>query len=413
MIIKLLISKIIKNKFKSFLIMMTLFVWVLFTLFLLFFYNNIENFFIKKWIWEVSFKKFDIYPKSAAWTFNMSNSWYDNNTLQKFENLKLDPNIEKVYYFYNTDLPVSIKINLFNNTIDTDIFLFIVSDNFFVDHHLADMSWDVLNFWVSQSLIDFYNLQLANWEFFPTVPQELFYTIKFDVYFGKSVFLNFAVNDLVKKWRIAVIDNVLPVLWLTMPYTSAMSVLNSIDRWKVRLNRVSWYVKDESYIKTIEQQFSWFQVSSDQKAISKIKDKLIGLRIFLIFLNIAVVILLFNFVVYIVYTLIESNSKIFQVFRVHWSSKFTILKIILFEVLIYTIVALLFVMLTYFCIRFLFLESINIWLNKTYKFNYNLISLSLNNLFVVFVLYIVFIVFVSVFTSYKHWNKNFENLKKY
>lgn len=409
MIWRLIYHKISKNILKTILIIATFFMTVFFTIFMLFFYNNVENFFIKKWIWDVNFKRFDIYLKSAVSSISLSNSWFDQASISKINELKFDPNIDKLYYFYNTKLPFSIKIDMFWNKIDTDVFLFVVSDNFFSDHWITNLSWDVLNFGISQSLIEFYNLQLANWEYFPKVPQELFYGISFDTFFWKSVFMNFAVNDYTQKWKIAVIDNILPVIWLTLPYSSAEKIFNQLWRNDILLNRVVWYAKTEWYVNVIESKFPEFSISSDQKIISKIEDKLLWLRVFLLLLNIVVVVVLINFLIYIIFSIIDWNKEIFHVFRVHWSSRAKMLWLIVIEMIYYILPVVLIIYLMYLLFNRYFFLYISKLLNEKFLLNYLLIPISFYELSLILIGFVVFVIGVSLISSIKVYTKKFEN----
>lgn len=409
MLWRLVYNRILNNKLKTILVLLTFSISIFFTIFIFFFYNNVENFFIKKWIWDVNFKKFDIYLKSSVSSISLNNSGFNDSNLKKLDELKTDPNIDKLYYFYNTKLPFSIKIDVFWNTIDTDVFLFAVSDNFFKDHNITNFSWNVLNFAISQSLIEFYNLQLANWDYFPRVPQDLFYTINFDSYFGKSVFLKFSVNDYVRKWKISIIDNVLPVVWLTLPYSNAKQIFEKLWRDDIMLNRIVWYAKQESYVWEIEKKFSDFNVSSDQKVISKIQNKLVWLKLFLIGLNIAVLILLMNFLVYIVYSILESNKNIFHVFRTHGASKFKILQIILIEILYYILPVVVFVIVVNYIFSKWLLLFISNWINNNYYINYLMIPMSFTEICLLLSIFILLIVALTVFSTINEWNREFEN----
>lgn len=134
MIFKIVIRKILNNKFKSLLIVGNFVLVMIFSILFLFLYKNIEGFFVDKQVGELDFYKFEITGKNNV-PLLFSFTGNVNNQLNKVsDDLANDPNIERHYNLYSTKLPISIIIDFFGSQIETDILLFAISDNFFKDH---------------------------------------------------------------------------------------------------------------------------------------------------------------------------------------------------------------------------------------------------------------------------------------
>jgi hypothetical protein len=406
MILKLVLNKIIKWKFKSALIIFSILISIFFTVFSVLLYKNIENFFINQNIWKDSERMFEIIVKdSAAWLFFKDKSKNLNNINELYE-LEKDENIERIHFFYNIDIPVSSKINFLWQEIDTDIFIFLASDNYFNEKELKK---DYIPISISNSLINLYNTQLANDSLFPKIPEKLVYTVWIDLFFWRSTFFNYWSQAITKKWKIVKMSTESPLVWMTIPYSQWEKILNKIGKWKITLYKAVWYAYDTKYINNIKKEYNNFTVRTNEDRILKIKNKLSILEDVLKLLNIIITLILICFLVYVIFSIINENKKIFETFRLHWAWKIKILKLILTEILFYVFIAIIIMMMFWMLFKYWMIDKINIIISEQYYLEYQIELINKLDMVKIIWGYISIISLLTIIFSWREWNKKFEN----
>ncbi len=406
---RFILTKISKNKIKSILIIFNIFLIMFFSCLLIFFYNNIESYFIKRFVWTYEDNRFEIISKKQWNIFNLK--WDDNDsTLKKdFADLAQDPNIKELYKFFIFRYPVTIEINLLGQSIQTDIFVFVADDNVFTKFNV-NKNTDKIPVWISSSLMDFYNMQVAGTSVFPKISEDMLKYVWLKILFGKSTFINMWANNIISKdAEVMASDTIFPMIGITIPY-SQFENLNMSWTQDISLYRAVWYVKDPNYISNIEQKY-WqnYTVNFPQKSINQIRQSLLVVRLIFIAIIIVSLFIFLNFIIYSVYFMIDTNKEIFNVFRLHGASRITLLKIIIYEEMIYIFGALILLFIVNFVWWKYIVSYINNLLTQKYFINFNFINLSSLALSSVVAGYIVLLLIVVGAVSYKERNKKFLN----
>jgi len=409
MIFSFILNKIWKNKTKSFLIIFNIFIIIFFSCLLIFFYDNIEKYFIKRFVWTYEDNRFEIISKKEWNIFNIK--WDNKNTAltNDFQELSQDPNIQDFYRFYIFRYPVTIEINLLWQSIQTDIFVFVADDKAFAKFGI-NQNIDKIPVWISSSLLDFYNMQVAGTSMFPKISQDMLKYVNLNILFGKSTFINLWNNNIISKQaEVMASDTIFPMIWITIPYSQFQNLNLSGDE-NISLYRAVGYVKDPNYVSTIEQKYvENYTINFPQKSINQIKQSLFVVRLIFIAVILVSLFIFFNFIVYSVYFMIDTNKEIFNVFRLHGANKFTILKIILYEEIVYIFWAFLLLIFTNFVWWNYIVVYINNLLTQKYFINFNFVNLSNTLFFSVVAAYIVLLLFVVGGVSYGEWNKKYLN----
>ncbi|MEF2175497.1 MAG: hypothetical protein V3575_03400, partial [Candidatus Absconditabacteria bacterium] len=328
---------------------------------------------------------------------------------QVSEQLAKDPNIEKHYNLYSTKLPISIVIDFFGNQIETDILLFAISDNFFKDNGVNIDKYE-MPIGLSQNLMDFYNLQVANGDFFPKMGKPLFMSVKVKIFFGKSTFLNRKGDTVIEKQgKITVLDSILPMIGLTLPYSKVQAVTKDVKNMEFNLYRIVGYAKDFQYIKTLQNRYSedYSVVSTDDK-LNKVRENLLAVKYLFVGINFIVVGVLFSFVVYVVYFLIDSNKNIFRVVRLHGAGRLKILSILLVEQLVYLTVSIGLVYGLFATFQNPAISVINGIFQEKYLLSYQFTGLHSTELYYVLGFYVLLILLTTLVFSFKEWTKKFD-----
>lgn len=81
-----------------------------------------------------------------------------------------NPAFTKAYVFYNFSIPVSAKISIASKDIITDMFIFVLSDNFFADKGIV-IDTPTIPIALSKTILTLYNTQIANTTLFPEIPE--------------------------------------------------------------------------------------------------------------------------------------------------------------------------------------------------------------------------------------------------
>lgn len=409
MIFKIVIRKILNNKFKSLLIVGNFVLVMIFSILFLFLYKNIEGFFVDKQVGELDFYKFEITGKNNV-PLLFSFTGNVNNQLNKVsDDLANDPNIERHYNLYSTKLPISIIIDFFGSQIETDILLFAISDNFFKDHWV-NIDKHEMPIWLSQNLMDFYNLQVANGDFFPKMWKALFMSVKVNIFFGKSTFLNRKWDTVIEKqWKITVLDSILPMIGITLPYSKVQEVTKDVKNMEFNMYRIVGYAKDFQYIKTLQNRYSedYSVVSTDDK-LNKVKENLLAVKYLFVGINFIVVWVLFSFVVYVVYFLIDSNKNIFRVVRLHGAGRLKILSILIVEQLVYLTTSIGLVYALFATFQSSAISLINGIFHEKYLLSYQFTWVHSTELYLVLGFYVLLILVTTVVFSFKEWTKKFD-----
>lgn len=400
MLNKIVFKKLKKDYKKTLLTIFIFALVVFFNLFVFSLYSNIENFFVSQNLWKSSKTKFEISLKENN-SFFLDKKETKHKYQKEIKELRQDENIEKIYYLYNTDIPTSISINFFDQEFKTDIFLFWISDNFF--------SWkqnkDFIPIGISTKLLNFYNLQLANWNFFPKLSEEILYKIFIEISFWESSIFKIKKKSISKKWKVYKVSSLLPTIGITVPYSIAKDVFDKLWKWSLNLYKVIWFVKDSYYVQKIKKKFPELKINTDKEQLREIESRISSVKYLTWTLNIITIFILICFLVYIVYILLDSNKKIFQILRMHWASKKNILYIVLAEIWFYFIIGLLIGILFYF-VSYFFIQD---YIQGQNLFNYDVSILSVQKIFQILFSFFVIITILTLLISKKEWRKDFED----
>lgn len=202
----------------------------------LFFYSNTVRVFEYYSIGTTHPDRFEL--TKTGWLLSLlgkKDAHIDKTTL---EHISKDSNIDRWYAFSLVELPVVVKVGLFQFSLETDIPIFSVSDSYFCkEKSPCDFSQNP-PIGISRSLFDFYNSQLAGTaDFFPRFPEWLIRGQKMEFTFGKSKIFEYTMKTgATIIGSVRVIENDLPGFWLTLPESVVQKQLASL-----------WYRHEQPY----------------------------------------------------------------------------------------------------------------------------------------------------------------------
>ena len=262
MLLKILKKHILKNPIIFLINLITISLILFSIVFSNFILLNIKNNLIQTTFWNQS-NKFTIQKKE---NLLISNFLFKQQTLSDiYQKLQNDKNISKVFWIYVVNLPISAKIAFWPLDFSTDIFLFSS------DEWNLCFSWKYIALWINPTLINLYNLQIANPPLFPKITPELLSKLNIVLTFWKNSFIK-SNKSISKNAKITVIDNDLPVFWLTIWYKVAKEIIHNLWFGNQKLIKIIWYTKDTNYLKSLKKKYPNFKVTTffdTQKQIYK------------------------------------------------------------------------------------------------------------------------------------------------
>lgn len=335
MLFEIIIKKILKEKFLSFLIILAMSSSIFFLLSFTLIYKNIENTYTQKTLWNLDSKSFYLQDKDKSSMNKVSNIFLkgENKLDKALKEIKTNPNIKSYYVIYNIPIESFAVFKLWSIKFNTDIIPYAISDSFFEEKWKKD--W----FAISDKIIDIYNSQFWSSGQFPKFSMNLLKILDIDLIFGKSSFSE--RNKIIKlENKINIIDSSLPLIWISIKESKAKEILKSYPNNKLVVNKIYAELKDEKYIEEIIKKYETdFNLGYSQKLLLKAKSDLEMIKYTFIALGIIIISILSLFIFYVTYNIYFKNKNMFFIFRSLWSSNFVILKYTILELSTYFIVS--------------------------------------------------------------------------
>lgn len=133
-------------------------------------YTNIERFLLDQ-SHSISYTNTVEVTRKGSRGFLIGKQNDDEKDIQKkLLSLTDNPAFTKAYVLYSFSLPVSAKISIVSKDIITDMFIFVLSDNFFADKNIA-IDGHTIPIALSKTILTLYNTQIANATLFPELPE--------------------------------------------------------------------------------------------------------------------------------------------------------------------------------------------------------------------------------------------------
>lgn len=398
MILKLILSDIKTNFFKIFITIFTIFIIVFLWLFLFIINKNIENFvFNFTWLYD-RLENPNILEVSLWWFWNQLVSWYNPELL-----LNIDWNelIDEIYYFYSISAPNSLSLNLFWTLVETDFLLYAWSDELFINS-----TSDNIPLWISQRVLDIYNLELSNLSIFPRLSNRELQLLTFEIKFNNSNIFWISNSDIVKNWKITTVNSLFPMLWISIPYSVAIDVFDKDD---LRINKAIVLINDIQNIDKFKELNSNLHIKSAFSQYEWINNKLSLIRFFFMIIYTFVFIIWIVFFFFLIHSMIYDNNRLFFILRSNWANWFVIFKIILWKILFSLFISyfLLFIFINIF--NFLLLNNINDIIKNEFFFEFDLIWFTLINYFYSLFFWFIFSILLVFLISKKQINKLYIN----
>lgn len=319
-----------------------------------------------------------------------------------------DPALSKAYIFYSLSLPASVKVSLANKEITSDMFIFVLSDNFFADKNI-NANTKQIPVALSKTLLTLYNTQIANATIFPELPEWILGFMDIVITFGKSEFFWFSGKTLDRKAKIQAVDPILPVGFV-IPYSAAQDVLHTMDKWRLTPYKVMWFVRDGAAVDSIRSAYGKdFVVTTDAEKIKQVQDKLLGTHYFFEWITVAILIILVLFLIYITYSVVEHNMKIFQTLRLHGASDMHILRVLWMEICLYGWVSALCYGLGIVVIDIWILPVLSTMVQQQMHTAFVVQNLDIAHLVSIGLGYVLLFLLLGTVFSYREWSKKFEN----
>jgi len=335
MLFEIIIKKILKEKFLSFLIILAMSSSIFFLLSFTLIYKNIENTYTQKTLWNIDSKSFYLQDKDKSSMNKVSNIFLkgENKLDKALKEIKTNPNIKSYYVIYNIPIESFAVFKLWSIKFNTDIIPYAISDSFFEEKWKKD--W----FAISDKIIDIYNSQFWSSGQFPKFSMQILKILDIDLTFGKSSFSERSKTIKIED-KINIIDSSLPLIWISIKESKAKEILKSYPNNKLVVNKIYAELKDEKYIEEIIKKYEKdFNLGYSQKLLLKAKSDLEMIRYTFIALGIIIISILSLFIFYVTYNIYFKNKNMFFIFRSLWSSNFVILKYTILELSTYFIVS--------------------------------------------------------------------------
>lgn len=408
MLRKLLWNKITDQTHKTMLIVWGLFLAMLCTSMLWIIYTNIERFLLDQSHSVIYTHTVEVTRKESRWFLIGKQNNAETDIQKKLVALVDNPAFTKAYVFYNFSIPVSAKISIASKDIITDMFIFVLSDNFFADKGIV-IDTPTIPIALSKTILTLYNTQIANTTLFPEIPEWLLWFMDIMITFGKSEFFGFSGKTLDRNAKIQTVDPILPIGFI-IPYSAAKDVIHDIGRWSMTPYKVVGFLRDGADLETIRTAYSKdFTIVTDAEKIQHVHDQLTGVIYFFQWLTGIIIAILIVFLVYITYSVVEHNKKIFQTLRLHGASDMHILRVLWMEIVMYGCIGVTFYGLGIAVIDIRALPGLSVIVQHQMHTAFVVQNLSIRSLLSIGIGYMLLFLLLWTIFSYREWSKKFEN----
>lgn len=383
MLLKLILKNISKNKLIAFISILVLSMVIFFSSFLNFIYANIQTILVNESIWQ----KENIFTLEAKkWSYISSKLWLEEDLQSYYKKLKQDENINEVFWVYQVNIPVQAVLDFFDMNFKTDILVFAV-DNY---------TWnkEYLSIWISPTLLNLYNTQIAN-DFLPMLDKNILKKIKIKLSFWKNSFIQFD-NIEEKTWYITHIDNNFPLLWISIPYEKAKNIQEKLWRWDIKLIKIIWYVKENSYLQNIKKTYeNKLNIKTVSDAKIKINQQTKIVKDIFYILRYIVYMIMASFLILLAINIYHKNEKNIKVFYYHGANFLQRFNILFYEISIYFLTAVLISFLVVWFFNIYIIDIINTKLESYGLYNIHINWISFEN--IIFNSIISFIIIMIIF----------------
>lgn len=391
MLSKLIWKNISKNKFIATMSIFVLFIVIFFSSFLNFIYSNIQHILIDENIWQEK-NKFIVKP--TKWSFIGSKIWIKQNLKVYYQELKKDKKVEKIFGIYKVDIPVQSILSFLNINFKTDMLIF-ASDK---DNQI----WENINIWISPTLLNLYNTQIAN-NILPILNKDILSTVNITISFWKNSFIKYK-NIVTTHWHIKSIDTDFPLLWLTIPYNLAIKIQKQLWRWTIKLIQIVWYTKKHYYLQSIKEKYkNKLNIQTVNEKKEKINRQTKIVKDIFNVIKYIIYIITISFLVLLALHIYYKNSKNLKVLYYHGANFLQRFNIVFFEMFIYFLIAVIINIFIVCIFNIYFVSIINKKIIAYGLYNINIIWISFENILLnsLMSLIVIIIVFLSVFIKKK------------
>ncbi len=391
MLLKLILKNISKNKLIAFISILVLSIVIFFSSFLNFIYANIQHILVNESIWE---KENTFTLEAKKWSYISSKLWFEEDLQPYYKKLKQDENIKEVFWVYQVNIPVQAVLKFLDMNFKTDILVFAV-DNY-------TWSKDHLDVWISPSLLNLYNTQIAN-NFLPMLDKNILEKIKINLSFWKNSFIQFD-NIEERTWYITHIDSNFPLLWISIPYNQAVKIQEKLWKWEIKLIKIIWYVKENSYLQHIKKTYeNKLSIQTVNDAKTKINQQTKIVKDIFDILKYIIYIIMVSFLILLAINIYHKNEKNIKVFYYHGASFLQRFNILFYEISIYFLTAVLINFLVASTFNMFIIDIINTKLKNYGLYNISITWISFENIIFNSILsfIIIMIIFLLVFVKRK------------
>ena len=328
------------------------------------------------------------------WGFEITNiNWWkklSENELNFVKSFWISPQV-----VYAMNLPSILQISAFWNTLETDMIIYWVSEDM--------LSWNInLPLWVSSSLLDLYNTQIAGSNY-PSLSKEIFQALEVNVLFWKSQIFE-TKNVTTMSWKVTTFSSNLPLAWVSIP----LKTMREVSSWfsnKPNLIKIIWNTDDKTF-ENIKSDLTWFNIVSQKEKVVSIQESLENFRKILSWIVFLVVWFLVFVILYSVLSQKQENDKLFFIYRLHWARSNQLAGIILTESIFYILI---WSLLIFLANKFFDTNFANQKLFELSHIQHDIKPLNFVQISEIILLHFVLLISISILVNYKSIWKKFEN----
>lgn len=365
-------------------------------------YNNIEWFlFQQNGIYEYDYT-IDFKDPTRRWGFiNNTNQWEIDPNFR--DPIIQNESIQEKYILSAIELPVQVSVSLANESIVTDVILFAISDDFF-----GTFEEDTIPVAISEIMLNLYNTQIAEEWILPTIPKEFLSLATLDFNFGKSIFLQDTTSSVRLSGKIERVSGILPV-GLVIPESVAYDVVERLWRWTINPYKVTVVADNQEHMQYLLDIYSnQYHVVTNFDYINMVRERISGLRTFFMILHYSIVAILVWFLIYITFSIVEQNKKVFRVLRIHGVSRLQLLMLLWWQVVVYVFFASVLFLIAFWMYDLVLVPKLTTTLSRTYWIDYALQQPSRLLYLANISIHLLLFIFLATIFSYSERNKKFE-----
>ncbi len=209
-----------------------------------FLYINTIRIFEYYSIWDVNQDRFEVTKEGwGVLSLLHKDSASIDDSIQTM--IAEDDSIQWWYWFTLVELPVVVTMNIFSFTLETDVPVFAVSDNYFCKNETTCSLENHMPIGISRLLFDFYNTNLAgSAQFFPRFPEWILKWQSMEFSFWTSKIFDYKLpNPSILTWVVQKIEWDLPWFGITLPRSSVEKSMNALGFYIGKPYKIIWYIE--------------------------------------------------------------------------------------------------------------------------------------------------------------------------